>query len=219
MNLIVISWHASVSHHLLPVTRLVLDEFFIFQQDSTVVHWACKMIDLLARETLLLISPDLWLPTSLNLGIVKNEFPDRSTGYGRFDLKPCCWKKIENCNVNISVVDEVLPVTNNGWPVLYRFIWTSAHSALSHLIAVKLCYIISMNQDMQLDYQHRMCLISRSKCFCILLFLKSLSEKSASVFETCHVIDHWLLWRIMALIPHMLKMFSVNLQRTYGLYS
>lgn len=181
MNLIVISWHASVSHHLLPVTRLVLDEFFIFQQDSTVVHWACKMIDLLARETLLLISPDLWLPTSLNLGIVKNEFPDRSTGYGRFDLKPCCWKKIENCNVNISLVDEVLPVTNNGWPVLYRFIWTSAHSALSHLIAVKLCYIISMNQDMQLDYQHRMCLISRSKCFCILLcillFLKSLSEK------------------------------------------
>jgi len=59
-----------LSQQLLPAIRQVSGDFFVFQQDSALVHRACKKIKLLQWKTPTFISPDLWPPNSPDLNPV-----------------------------------------------------------------------------------------------------------------------------------------------------
>jgi len=56
-----------LSQQLLPAIWWVSGDFFVFQQDSALVHRARETIKLLQREMPSFTSPDLWLPDSTDL--------------------------------------------------------------------------------------------------------------------------------------------------------
>jgi len=59
-----------LSQQLLPAIWQVSGDFFVFQQDSELVHRARETIKLLQWETPAFISPDLWPPNSPDLNPV-----------------------------------------------------------------------------------------------------------------------------------------------------
>jgi len=55
---------------MLPDTRRIAGDMFVFQQDSAPAHSARKTVQLLQQQTLEFISPDLWPPNSPDLNPV-----------------------------------------------------------------------------------------------------------------------------------------------------
>ena len=49
---------------MLPSIRSIADDAYVFQQESAPAHRARQTVELLQRETLKFIVPDLWPPNS-----------------------------------------------------------------------------------------------------------------------------------------------------------
>ena len=53
-----------LKQQMLPVTRRIVGDTYVFQQDSTPAHRARDTVQLLQQETPEFIAPDLWPPKS-----------------------------------------------------------------------------------------------------------------------------------------------------------